>query len=72
MRPNVDTKIHDEISEIHFKSKKPLLARYVIRHHAPNHIIRDKSNGTMTRNKLKDTCLLAKFEPRNIKNALHN
>ena len=32
----------------------------------------DKSNETMTRRKLKDTCLLSEFEPRNIKYALEN
>ena len=42
------------------------------RHHAPDQIIGDKSNGTMTRSKLKGTCLLAEFEPSNIKDALDN
>ena len=32
----------------------------------------DKSDGTMTRSKLKGACLLAKFEPRNVKDALEN
>ena len=54
------------------KSKEPILARYVRRHHAPDQIIGDKSDGTMTRSKLKGTCLLAEFEPRNVKDALNN
>ena len=41
-------------------------------HHAPDQIIGDKSVGTMTRSKLKGTCLLSEFEPRNIKDALDN
>ena len=49
-----------------------MLARYVRRHHAPNQIIGDKSDGTMTRNKLKGTCFLTEFEPRNVKDALDN
>ena len=49
-----------------------MLAKYVRRHHAPDQIIGDKYNGTMTRNKLKGTCLLAKFEPRSVKDALDN
>ena len=49
-----------------------MLARYVRRHHAPNQIIGDKSSGTMTRRKLKGTCLLAEFQPRNIKDSLDN
>ena len=54
------------------KSKVPMLARYVRRHHAPDHIIGDKSNRTMTCNKLKGTCFLTKFEPRSVKDALDN
>ena len=49
-----------------------MLARYVRRHHAPDQIIGDKSDGTMTRRKLKGTCLPAKFEPRNVKDDLEN
>ena len=48
------------------------MAKYVKRHHAPDQIIGDKSEGTMTRSKLKGTCLLADFEPRNVKDALEN
>ena len=44
-----------------------MLAKYVRNHHAP-----DKSDGIMTRRKLKGTCLLADFEPRNGKNTLDN
>ena len=49
-----------------------MLEKYVRMHHAANQIIGDKSDGTMTRSKLKGTCLLAKFEPRNVKDALDN
>ena len=49
-----------------------MLARYVRRHHAPDHIICENSTGTMIRSKLKGTCLLAKFELRNVKDALEN
>ena len=63
-----NTKVHNEIN----KSKEPMLAKYVRRHHAPDQIIGDKSDKTMTRSKLKGTCLLVEFEPRNIKDALNN
>ena len=53
------------------KNSNPI-ERYFRKHHAPNQIIGDKCNGTMTKNKLKGTCLLAKFEPRNIKDILDN
>ena len=49
-----------------------MLARYVRRHHVLDQIIGDKSDGTMKRSKLKGTCLLFEFEPRNIKDALDN
>ena len=49
-----------------------MLAKYIRRHHTPDQIIGDKSEGTMTRSKLKGTCLLADFEPRNVKDALEN
>ena len=49
-----------------------MLARYVRRHHTPKKIIGDKAKGTMTRNKLKGTCILAEFEPKNVKDALKN
>ena len=48
------------------------MAKYVRRHHKLDYIIGDKSEGTMTRSKLKGTCLLADFEPRNVKDALEN
>ena len=48
------------------------MAKYARRHHAPNQIIGDKLDGTMTRSKLKGTCLLANFELRNVRNALDN
>ena len=56
----------------HSKSKELGLAKYVRRHHAPDQIIENKSEGTMTINKLKGTFLLADFEPRNVKDALDN
>ena len=68
MGPELDTKVHNEIN----KSKEPVLARYVRRHHAPDQIIEEKLDGIMTRSKLKGTCLLAKFEPRNVKDASEN
>ena len=49
-----------------------MLAKYIRRHHTSNQIIGDKSKGTMTRRKLKGTCLLADFEPRCVKDALEN
>ena len=49
-----------------------MLARYVRRNHASNQIIGDKTHGIMKRNKLKATCLLTNFEPRNVRNALDN
>ena len=72
MGPNPNIEVHEENSGTHSKSKEPVLERYVRRHHAPDQIIGDKSDGTMTRNKLKGTCLLAEFEPRNVKDALDN
>ena len=62
--------LHDENSVTHTKSKEPVLAKYVRKHHAPDQIIGNKSDGTMTRRKLKGTCLLAEFKLRNIKYAL--
>ena len=72
MGPKPKIEVHDEIRETHSKSKEPMLARYVRRHHPLDQIIGDKFDGTMTRSKLKGTCLLAKFEPRNVKDALEN
>ena len=72
MGPELDTKVYDENSGTRTKSKEHLLAKYVRRHHAPNQIIGDKYDGTLTRRKLKGTCLLAEFEPINIKDALDN
>ena len=72
MGPKLDTKIHDEISETRSKFKELMLARYVKRHRAPDQIIGDKSDGIMTRSKLKGTCLLVEFEPRNVKDVLDN
>ena len=70
--PKPKIEVHEEISETHSKSKEPVLAKYVRGHHTLDHIIGDKFDGTMTRSKLKDTCLIAEFEPRNVKDALEN
>ena len=64
--------IKEEDNAIHSKGKEPVLAKYVTRHHTSDQIIGDKSKGTMTRSKLKGTCLLADFEPRSVKDALEN
>ena len=48
------------------------MAKYIRRHHTPDQINGDKSDGTMTRSKLKGTCLLSEFEPRNVRDALKN
>ena len=42
MGPKLNIEVHDEISKIHSKSKEPMLARYVRRHHAPDQIVGDK------------------------------
>ena len=57
MEPKLNIEVHNEIS----KSKEPMLARYARRHHAPDQIIRDKSDRIMTRSKLKGTCLFVNF-----------
>ena len=62
-----EVELQEYNSAIHSKGKEPMLAKYVRRHHKPDQIIGDKSEGTMTRNKLKGTCLLADFEPRCVK-----
>ena len=71
-QPRSQVKIQEEDNAIHSKGKEPILARYVRRHHTPDQIIRDKSKGTMTRSKLKGTCLHVEFEPRSVKDALEN
>ena len=71
-KPELEVEIQNENSGIQSKGKEPILAKYVRRHHTPDQIIGDKSEGTMTRRKLKGTCLLAKFELKNIKDALDN
>ena len=65
---------HHELSHSISKSKEKIhvLARYVRRHHALEKIIVDQSKDTMTRNKLKGTCLLTEFEPISVKDALGN
>ena len=72
MEPKLNTEVNNENSGTHAKSKEPILARYVRRHHAPNQINGDNPDGTMTRKKLRGTCLLAEFEPRNVKDALED
>jgi hypothetical protein len=67
-----ELKDDEEVNGTKSNSKEPMLARYVRKHHAPDQIIGDKSDGTMTRNKLKCTCLLVEFEPRNVKDSLDN
>ena len=69
-KPKVEPQEDNNAS--HSKGKEPMLAKYVRRHHTPNQIIGDKFECTMTRSKLKGTCLLADFEPRNVKDALEN
>ena len=64
--------MQNDNNEIHSRGKEPVLAKYVRRHHSADQIIGDKSERTLTRSKLKTTCLLADFEPRNIKDALEN
>ena len=54
------------------KGKEPVLAKYVRKYHTSNQIIGDKYDGTMTRRNLKGTFLLAKFEPRSVKDVLEN
>ena len=71
-QPKPEVEIQNEDNAIHSKVKEPVLAKYVRRHHAPNHIIGDKLDGIMTRRKLKGTCLLAQFEPRNVKDSWDN
>lgn len=69
-KPEVE--MQEDNNGIHSKGKEPVLAKYVRRHHSTDQIIGDKSEGTMTRNKLKGTCLLSDFEPRNVKDSLEN
>ena len=64
--------MQEDENENHSKGKEPTLAKYLRRHHAPDQIIGDKSEGTITRSKIKGTFLLADFEPRNVKDALEN
>ena len=70
--PESQVEIQEEDNAIYSKGKELVLAKYVRRHHTLDQIIGDKLEGTMTRSKLKDTCLLANFEPRNVKDALEN
>ena len=70
LEPKVE--VQEDENAIHSRGKEPVLAKYGRRHHALDQIIGDKSEGTMTRNKIKGTCLLAEFEPRSVKDALKN
>ena len=50
---------------------KPILSKYVRRHHPIDQIIRDKDARPMTRNKLRsETCLLSMKEPKIVRDAL--
>ena len=71
-QPKSQVKIQKEDIATHSKGKELVLAKYARRHHSLDQIIEDKSEGTMTRSKLKGTCLLAEFEPRSVKDALEN
>ena len=70
MGPKIED--HAKLCEISSKSKVFVLARHVKRHHAPNHIIGDKFDGTMTRYTFKVICFLIEFEPRNVEDAFNN
>ena len=70
LEPEIGAQEND--NAIHSRGKESILAKYVRRHHAPDKIIGEKLQGTMTRSKLQSTCLLANFEPRNVKYALEN
>ena len=70
LEPKVESQ--EDNNAIHSRVKELVLKKYVRRHHAPNQIIGNKLEGTMTRSKLKGTCLLVDFEPRNVKDALEN
>lgn len=70
--PKPKVEVQKDENAFHSKGKESILAKYVKRHHAPDQIIGDKLEGTMTRSKLKGTCLLANFEPRNVRDALEN
>ena len=59
--PKHDVEDHGEESGTSSKSKVLVLTRYVRRHHEPDQINGDKSNGTMTMNKLTATCFLSKL-----------
>ena len=54
--PKLEVEFQIEDNTIHSKVKELELAKYVRRHHAPDQIIGDKFDGTMTRSKLKGTC----------------
>ena len=71
-QPEHEIEAQPDVNETHSRGKEPVLAKYIRRHHAPDQIIGDKSEGTLTRSKLKNTCLLVDFEPRSIKDALEN
>ncbi|GLJ25519.1 hypothetical protein SUGI_0488560 [Cryptomeria japonica] len=59
--------------EDHIEPTEPVLAKYVRRNHAPSHIIGDKNDPVMTRNKLRqNTCLKFEFEPKIVKEAFNS
>ena len=71
-QPEPKVEIQENDNAIHSRGKEPILAKYVRRQHTLDQIIGNKSEGTMTRSKIKGTCLLADFEPTNVKDALEN
>ena len=58
-QPKPKVEVQEDENAIHSRGKELVLAKYVRRHHTLDQIIGDKSEGTMTRSKLKGTCLLA-------------
>ena len=63
-QPKHEIEAQEDINETHSRGKEPVLAKYVRRHHAPDQIIGDKLKGTMTRSKVKCTCLFLDFDPK--------
>ena len=47
VEPKLDIEDHEKVSWTYSKSKVPVLAKSVRRHHAPDQIIGDKLDGTM-------------------------
>ena len=71
-----DKDVHSDI-EAEWQSArprtKPILSKYVRRHHPVDQIIGDKDARPMTRNRLRSaTCLLSMKEPKIVKDALED